>query len=81
VSKATFRYLDQYSWHRVVRWILKRHKKTKWDVLYRRYLLNWRPVEDGVVLFQPQTVTVSRYRYRAANIPTPWPARSSGEVT
>ena len=25
-----------------------------------------------IVLFQPQTVTVSRYRYRAANIPTPW---------
>jgi RNA-directed DNA polymerase len=34
--------------------------------------VNWRPTEDEVVLFQPQTVTVSRYRYRAANIPTPW---------
>jgi RNA-directed DNA polymerase len=78
VSKATFGYLDQYTWHRVVRWIRKRHNKTKWDVLYRRYLQDWRPVEDGVVLFQPQTVTVSRYRYRAANIPTPWPTRSSG---
>jgi RNA-directed DNA polymerase len=77
VSKATFGYLDQYTWHRVVRWIRKRHNKTKWDVLYRRYLQDWRPVEDGVVLFQPQTVTVSRYRYRAANIPTPWPTRSS----
>jgi RNA-directed DNA polymerase len=71
VSKATFGYLDQYAWHRVVRWIRKRHNKTKWDVLYRRYLQDWRPVEDGVVLFQPQTVTVSRYRYRAANIPSP----------
>jgi len=78
VSKATFGYLDQYTWHRVVRWIRKRHNMTKWDVLYRRYLQDWRPVEDGVVLFQPQTVTVSRYRYRAANIPTPWPTRSSG---
>jgi RNA-directed DNA polymerase len=77
VSKATFGYLDQYTWHRVVRWIRKRHNRAKWDVLYRRYLPNWRPVEDGVVLFQPQTVTVSRYRYRAANIPTPWPTRSS----
>ncbi len=28
-------------------------------------LPNRRPVEDGVELFQPQTVTVSRYRYRA----------------
>ena len=67
VSKATFGYLDQYTWHRVVRWIRKRHNKTKWDVLCRRYLQDWRPVEDGVVLFQPQMVTVSRYRYRAAN--------------
>jgi RNA-directed DNA polymerase len=80
VSKATFGYLDQYTWHRVVRWIRKRHNRTKWDVLYRRYLPNWRPVEDGVVLFQPQTVTVSRYRYRANNIATPWPTRTSGAV-
>ena len=72
VSKATFGYLDQYTWHRVVRWIRKRHHKTKWAVLLRRYLPQWRPTEDGVVLFQPQTVTVSRYRYRAANIAAPW---------
>jgi len=80
VSKATFHYLDQYTWHRVVRWIRKRHNKTKWDLLWRRFLPNRRPAEDGVVLFQPQTVTVSRYRYRAANIPSPWPTRSSEVV-
>jgi RNA-directed DNA polymerase len=45
--------------------------KAKWAVLLRRYLPQWRPSEDGVVLFQPQMVTVSRYRYRAANIATP----------
>jgi RNA-directed DNA polymerase len=72
VSAATFGYLDQYTWHRVVRWIRKRHNKTKWAVLMRRYLPGWRPTEDEVTLFQPQTVTVSRYRYRAANIATPW---------
>ena len=80
VSKATFGYLDQYTWHRVVRWIRKRHNKTKWDLLWRRYLPNRRPVEDGVELFQPQTVTVSRYRYRATNIRSPWPTRSTGTV-
>jgi RNA-directed DNA polymerase len=80
VSKATFGYLDQYTWHRVVRWIRKRHNRAKWDALLRRYLPGWRPVEDGVVLFQPQTVTVSRYRYRADNIPTPWPTRTSAAV-
>jgi RNA-directed DNA polymerase len=72
VSKATFGYLDQYTWHRVVRWIRKRHNRTKWAVLMRRYLPRWRPTENGVMLFQPQHVTVCRYRYRADNIPTPW---------
>lgn len=76
VSKATFHYLDDYAWHRVVRWIRKRHNKTKWAVLMRRYLPRWRPTQDEVTLFQPQTVTVSRYRYRAANIATPWAGRT-----
>jgi RNA-directed DNA polymerase len=80
VSKATFGYLDQFTWHRVVRWIRKRHDKTKWAVLLRRYLPGWRPTEDGVVLFQPQTMTVTRYRYRADNIATPWASRASRSV-
>jgi RNA-directed DNA polymerase len=78
VSKATFGYLDQYTWHRVVRWLRKRHPRTKMAVLKRRYLPGWRPTEDGVTLLQPQQVTVSRYRYRASNIPTPW-ARAAPE--
>ena len=72
VSKATFGYLDQYAWHRVVRWLRKRHPRTKMAVLMRRYLPGWRPTADGVTMFDPQKVTVSRYRYRANNIPTPW---------
>jgi len=80
VSKATFSYLDQFTWHRVARWIRKRHNKTKWAVLLRRYLPDWRPTEDGVVLFQPQTMTVSRYRYRASNIATPWTRNSSRSI-
>ena len=72
VSKATFGYLDEYAWRRVLWWIRRRHPQTKWAILFRRFFENWRPTEDGIVLFQPQTVTVTRYRYRAANIPTPW---------
>jgi hypothetical protein len=30
VSKATFGYLDQYAWHRVVRWLRKRHPTRRW---------------------------------------------------
>jgi len=72
VSKATFGYLDEYTWRRVLRWVQRRYRKTKWAVLYRRFFHNWRPTEDGVTLFQPQTVPVSRYRWRANNIPAPW---------
>jgi hypothetical protein len=74
-------YLDQYTWHRVVRWIRKRHNRTKWAVLLRRYLPRSRPTEDDVTLFQPQTVTVTRYRYRAANIATPWASRTPAPLT
>ncbi len=80
VSKATFGYLDQYTWHRVVRWIRKRHNRTKWEALLRRYLPGWRPTEGNVTLFQPQTVTVSRYRYRANNIATPWASRTPASI-
>lgn len=80
VSKATFGYLDQYTWHRVVRWIRKRHNRTKWAVLLRRYLPGWRPTENNVTLFQPQAVTVSRYRYRANNIAAPWASRTPASI-
>jgi RNA-directed DNA polymerase len=30
VSKATFGYVHQYTWHLVVRWIRKQRNRTKW---------------------------------------------------
>jgi len=72
VSSATFGYLDAYTWRRVTRWIRLRHDGITWAVLRRRYLNGWRPVEDGVQLFDSRTVTVTRYRYRASNITSPW---------
>jgi hypothetical protein len=75
VSAATFHYLEQFSWRRVTRWLLKRHTGINWKMLYRRFLTGRpgrRPEEKGIVLFNPQSVEVTRYRWRAANIPTPW---------
>jgi RNA-directed DNA polymerase len=75
VSKRTFSYLDEFIWRRVTSWLRKRHVGVNWKVLRRRFLTarpGWRPAEDGVVLFQAQKVTVSRYRWRANRIPTPW---------
>ncbi|CNG86981.1 Retron-type reverse transcriptase [Mycobacterium tuberculosis] len=76
VSARTFRYLDQFAWRRVTRWLRKRHQGINWKSLYRRFLTarpGHRPVEGKVMLFLCQQVEVTRYRWRADNIPSPWP--------
>ncbi len=75
VSAATFRYLDLFAWRRVTLWLRKRHLGINWKALYRRFLTGrpgHRPAEGKAVLFQCQKVAVTRYRWRADNIPTPW---------
>ena len=72
VSKATFNYLRQFTWQRVLCWLRHKHRRTSWTWLRRRYLPGWWPTEGTVTLFNPGAVTVSRYRYRANRIPTPW---------
>jgi RNA-directed DNA polymerase len=74
VSKATFDYLNAYSWRRVVIWLRHKHPRASWKWLRRRYLPGWRPTEDDVTLLNPMSVPVTRYRYRAARIPSPWPS-------
>ncbi|MHB1592792.1 MAG: group II intron maturase-specific domain-containing protein [Streptosporangiaceae bacterium] len=76
VSARTFAYLDQFAWRRVTGWLRKRHKGINWKVLYRRFLTGRpgnRPAEGNVMLFMCQKVEVTRYRWRAGNIPSPWP--------
>ncbi|MGW1681867.1 group II intron reverse transcriptase/maturase [Saccharopolyspora sp. NPDC002376] len=75
VSKATFGYLDAFTWRRVATWLRKRHERINWKDLYRRFLTGRpgnRPAENGIVMFDTTTVEVTRYRWRANNIPTPW---------
>jgi RNA-directed DNA polymerase len=82
VSKATFGYLDSFVWHRVTQWLLKRHKRITWTELRRRFLTarpGNRPALDGIIMFDAATVPVTRYRWRANNIPTPW--TSSAETS
>jgi RNA-directed DNA polymerase len=67
VSGATFRYLDQFVWNRVTRWLLKRHARITWKDLYRRFLTarpGHRPAEGNQVLFLCQKVEITRYRWR-----------------
>lgn len=76
-SKQTFAYLNHYTWHRVVGWLRRKHRRANWKTLRRRYL-NHRlePEENGVTLFNPGAVPIIRYRYRGTKIPTPWDERT-----
>lgn len=84
VSKATFHFLDAYAWRRVTAWLRKRHKGISWKELYRRYLTGRpgnRPAENGIVMFDTAQVEVTRYRWRAGNIPTPWTSTAAAATT
>jgi RNA-directed DNA polymerase len=74
VSSASFGYLHHYTWHRVWRWIRSKHPKTAWRTLLRRYgdAGGW-PTTEAQRLFDPATVSTTRYRYRGSKIPPPWP--------
>jgi RNA-directed DNA polymerase len=72
-SKATFSYLGSYQWHRLLGWLKRKHRTRGWRWLRRRYSKRgWWPEYDGVRMFNPADIPIVRYRYRGANIPTPW---------
>jgi RNA-directed DNA polymerase len=74
VSSQTFQYLRAFLWRHVWSWIRRKHPKTNWKELRRRYCGGgWWPSDNGVTLFNPGKVRTITYRYRGAAIPTPWP--------
>jgi RNA-directed DNA polymerase len=73
VSSASFSYLDAFTWRRVICWLRHKHRRASWKQLRRRHLPSWRPTDGEVTLFNPQSIAVTRYRYRGAQIPSPWP--------
>lgn len=74
-ASATFAYLRHYTWWRVVAWLHRKHPKMNWKTLRQRYLRpagkTW-AADGATTLFDPTTVTVIRYRFRGAQIHTPW---------
>ena len=44
--------------------------------LVRRYLPGWEISDGGIEMFRPNRVDIERYRYRGAQIPTPWASTS-----
>ena len=71
-AKRTFDYLGYYAWWRVGRWLRKKHPRLTWKQIERRYTSEGTFAEKGIVLFNPGSVSVTRYRYRGARIPDPW---------
>jgi RNA-directed DNA polymerase len=75
VGKHTLNNLKHFVEWRVIRWLRKRHRWT-WRAFRRRFTTptgRWLPIAaDGIALFNPASVTVSRYRYRGERIPNPY---------
>ncbi|MFD3999081.1 group II intron reverse transcriptase/maturase [Streptomyces sp. NPDC058583] len=75
VSHAAFRYLRAVVWRQVFGWMRRKHRRATWKELRRRYCGGgWWPAGDGTILLDPAKVRTTRYRYRGATIPTPWPS-------
>ncbi len=87
VSSRTFSYVDHFAFWRIVGWLKKRHVGLNMHTLVRRYLPGWRISDGGTEMFRPYKVNIERYRYRGAQIPTPWSSatttaiRTSGMTT
>ena len=77
-SKATFDYLDASPGGGSICWLRHKHPEANWKQLRRRYLPGWWPTDGQVSLFDPMTVAVTRYRYRATNIASPWSSTTTG---
>jgi RNA-directed DNA polymerase len=74
VSSATFGYLSHYTWWKAIGWLRRKYRRSTWRNLCRRFCdsKGWL-VGRRVELFNPSTVSTTRYRYRGAAIPSLWP--------
>ena len=71
-SKRTFTYLAHWAWWRLIYWLRRKHAGIRWKHLRRRYYGAGGIAEDGIVLYDPAYVQVVRYRFRGAQICTPF---------
>lgn len=75
VSARAFEYLRMIVWRQVFGWLRRKHHKTGWKELRRRYCDGkWWPRDGEITLFNPGSVTTTRYRPRGTAIPSPWPS-------
>jgi RNA-directed DNA polymerase len=77
VAKNVFSMLDNFTWRRVIRMLIARHRWSWADV--RRHFVTpsgrWRPINAGETEWHCiAEIPIVRYRWRATRIPSPWPA-------
>ncbi|MGK5529485.1 group II intron reverse transcriptase/maturase [Streptomyces sp. URMC 129] len=71
-SKRTFACLGWYAWRRMNLWIRRKHPRMTWKQMRRRYFAADGIAEGGIVLYNPAKMRVERYRFRGAQISTPY---------
>ncbi len=73
-AKTTFSDLQHYLWWRVWKWLERKHPKRSKKWIIRAYYPDNRgwPQADGITLYQPASMPITRHRYRGNKIPTPW---------
>jgi RNA-directed DNA polymerase len=86
VSKDVFGTVDNHAWNRIMRWLRRKHQgrsRLGMPALRRRFCLpgTWIFAASGVRFTGASAVTVKRYRYRGARIPTPWTPRPAKAAT
>lgn len=77
VSKKYFNAVDDFAWHRIMRWLRRKYRGRGglgMPEMRRRFCVpgSWTFAADGVTFTGASAVTIKRYRYRGAKIPTPW---------
>lgn len=81
VCSHTLDHLRHFAKWRVIRWLRKRHR-WHWGQFRRRFITpsgRWPILADGVILFNPASVPVTRYRYRGNKIPSPGSASTTSD--
>ncbi len=81
VSKRTFSYVDYFAFWRIFNWLRQRHPRLNKHTTVRRYLRDWQISHGGINLFRPESVAITRYRYRGNTIPTPWTSETTASPT
>jgi RNA-directed DNA polymerase len=83
VSSKAFGDVDYHAWQRLGHWLRRKHGIRGWRKYRRRFCLpgTWKIAYHGTVFRGATSIAITRYRYRGANIPTPWTPRTAATTS